>query len=346
MDVSGCRISPTENRDASARLSALYTRSADEEFHGRSPLYEAISRGVASSPEILGFLAALPPDKWQPNLLFASVRHVCGLASSWREFLEGLLTNPDAVRATMLTHSTQTNEPARCATLLPVFARLPQPLALIEVGASAGLCLLPDLYAYDYGGHVISPATAETPPPVFACSTNAETPVPALLPEIVWRAGIDLNPLDASDPAQVEWLEALIWPEQTRRRENLRAALKIATGHRPRIEQGDLRGDRLERLCREAPSDATLVIFHTAVLAYVAERSEREFFGARAISLCDYWIANEAPRLLPAISSRVEAEGAPGQYLLSVNGLPVAWTDPHGSAIDWINDPEAKTGRA
>ena len=345
MDVSGRGSSPAENRDASARLSALYARFADEEFHGRSPLYEAISRGVASSPEVLGFLAPLPSDKRQPNLLLAAVRHVCGLPSGWREFLEALLTNADAVRATMLTHSTQTNEPARCATLLSVLARLPQPLALIEVGASAGLCLLPDLYPYDYAGHVIRPATAETPPPVFACSTTAATPVPASLPEIVWRAGIDLNPLDASDPAQVEWLETLVWPEQTRRRENLRAALKIATRHRPRIEQGDLRGDGFERLCREAPSDATLVMLHTAVLAYVAERSEREAFGARAMSLCDYWIANEAPRLLPAISSRVAAAGAPGQYLLSVNGLPVAWTDPHGSAIDWISNPEVKTGR-
>jgi hypothetical protein len=44
----------------------------------------------------------------------------------------------------MLSRSTQTNEPARCATLLPVLAQLPQPLALNEVGASAGLCLLPD----------------------------------------------------------------------------------------------------------------------------------------------------------------------------------------------------------
>lgn len=345
MDMSGRGSSPTEKRDAHARLSTLYTRFADEEFHGRSPLYETISRSVAGSQEVLGFLATLPPDKWQPNLLLASVRHVCGLPGSWREFRERLLNNLDAVRAVMLTHSTQTNEPARCATLLPVLARLPQPLALIEVGASAGLCLLPDLYAYDYAGHVIRPAITETAPPVFACSTNAATPVPVSLPEIVWRAGLDLNPLDPSDPKQVEWLETLVWPGQKRRRENLRAALKIATSHRPRIEQGDLRGDALDRLCREAPSDATLVIFHTAVLVYVAERSERELFGARAMSLYDYWIANEAPRL-PAISSRVAAAGAPGRYLLSVNGLPVAWTDTHGSAIDWINDPELKTGRA
>ena len=52
----------------------------------------------------------------------------------------------------MLERRTQTNEPARCALMLPLLAALPQPLALLEVGASAGLCLLPDRYGYDYDG--------------------------------------------------------------------------------------------------------------------------------------------------------------------------------------------------
>jgi len=32
----------------------------------------------------------------------------------------------------------------------------------------------------------------------------------------------------------------------------------------------------------------------------------------------------------------VGVRGAPGRFLLSVNGTPVAWTDPHGRSIDWI----------
>jgi hypothetical protein len=322
--------------DPTERLSALYTRAADEEFRGRSPLYEAISRGIAQNQAALGFLTTLPPDKWQPNLLLASARNVCGLASGWRDFLENLLTNADAVRSIMLTHSTQTNEPSRCATLLPVLAQLPQPLALIEVGASAGLCLVPDFYAYDYTGCVIQPSDVETPPPVFTCSTNAATPLPATLPQIVWRAGLDLNPLNAADAEQANWLETLVWPEQTQRRANLRAALKIAAAHRLRIEQGDLRGDGLANLCREAPKEATLVVFHTAVLAYVPLRSEREKFGEQTMTLCDYWVSNENPRLLPVIASRTRVATTTGQFLLSVNGSPVAWTDPHGTTLEWI----------
>jgi hypothetical protein len=61
------------------------------------------------------------------------------------------------LRPVMLERSTQTNEPARCAALLPllVLVRLPQPLALLEVGATARLCLLPDFYAYDYGKGIL-----------------------------------------------------------------------------------------------------------------------------------------------------------------------------------------------
>jgi len=46
---------------------------------------------------------------------------------------------------------------------------------------------------------------------------------------------LDLSPIDASDPAQVAWLETLVWPEQTERLANLQAAVKIAATVKPRI---------------------------------------------------------------------------------------------------------------
>ena len=54
-------------------------------------------------------------------------------------------------------------------------------------------------------------------------------------------AGLDLNPIGVSDPAQAGWLEALVWPEQTDRLANLRAADKIATTVKPLIARGNLR---------------------------------------------------------------------------------------------------------
>jgi hypothetical protein len=311
-------------------------RFAAEEVGGRSPLYEEFARGVAGDQQAIKFLMTLPEEKQQPNLLLASVRHLFGVPVSWPHFRQNLLANADAVRLVMLTHSTQTNEPARCATLLPVFARLPQPLALIEVGASAGLCLLPDLYSYDFGGRLISPEARREKPPVFTCSASETTPLPDTVPQIVWRAGLDLNPLDPADPSQAAWLETLVWPEQLERLSNLQAALRIAAANPPQITKGDLLGENLAQLCRQAPKDATLVVFHTAVLAYVVEQAERQAFAERVKSFCDYWISNESPRVFPDAASRTDIVGKPGQFLMSVNGTPVAWTDPHGAAIEWI----------
>jgi hypothetical protein len=105
----------------------------------------------------------------------------------------------------MMRRRTQTNEAARCATLLPLLALLPQPLALLEVGASAGLCLLPDLYGYEYNQAVhISPKTgAGVVHPTFKCATNTETPIPARNIDVVWRRGLDLEPFRVNDSDDV-----------------------------------------------------------------------------------------------------------------------------------------------
>jgi hypothetical protein len=158
------------------------------------------------------------------------------------------------------------------------------------------------------------------------------------MPQIVWRAGLDLNPLDVANKEQAAWLETLVWPEQTERAANLRAALSIAATYLPRILKGDLLGNDLAQLCRKAPEDATLVVFHTAVLAYVADQSARQAFAQQVTSLCPYWISNESPRVFPEIAINAGVADTPGQFLMSINGFPAAWTDPHGAALNWIAD--------
>ena len=318
-------------------IEAAYHRFAAEEARGRSPLYEALARGVAEDADLLKLLAEMPPPKRQPNLLFAAVRHIAGVPQDWTAFRDAMLTQWSEIAAVMLCRSTQTNEPGRCATLLPVLARLPQPLALIEVGASAGLCLPPDRYAYDYGGHFVRPNDTRTDAPVFPCQASRNTPLPHVVPRIVWRAGLDLNPLDVTDTEQMRWLETLIWPEQTGRAERLRAAVRIARVDPPRLLQGDLR-DGIPRLAAEAPKDATLVVFHTAVLAYVSNQIERAAFAASVSSFCDYWVSNEAPRVPPDVAARSLAPPPHDRFILAVNGAPVAWTDPHGAALEWVGE--------
>src|SRR4029079_6820544 len=121
--------------------------------------------------------------------------------------------------ATILERATQTNEVGRLATLYPAFAGLgTRPLALLEVGASAGLCLYPDRYlirwTFPDGG------TQETEPvgPLLECTTTGELPGSALAP-VVWRAGVDLSPVDVTDDEAVRWLETMVWPGQQERSE-------------------------------------------------------------------------------------------------------------------------------
>ena len=334
------RATEMEQQDG-ARVSTAYLRFAEDEVRDKSPLYCELLRGAASDPEVIGFLLTLPREKRQPNLFLAAARYLFGTPAGWDQLRNRVLQDQEALRATMLARSTQTNEPGRCAALLPVLAGLPEPLALLEVGASAGLCLLPDFYAYDYGGAILAPEAQRLTPPVFPCTINAATPVPKRPSRILWRAGLDLNPVDLADPAEVAWLEALVWPEQTDRLARLRGAMMIATEQKPRLVKGDLRTD-LAALAREAPKDATLVIFHTAVLAYISPAAKREEFARSVGSLCDYWIANEAPLVFPDIARRAGREGPRGSFLLSVNGAPLAWADPHGASVEWINATPAQ----
>ena len=172
----------------------------------------------------------------------------------------------------MLERRTQTNEPARCALMLPLLAALPQPLALLEVGASAGLCLLPDRYGYDYAGH-----RARGRPAALRCTPEGDLPLPDALPEVVWRAGLDLDPIDIDDADAMRWLELLIWPGEEHRVETLRGAVD----DRPRGPAAGRPGRPHTATSRRSPPrrprDATLVIFHTAVLSYVPSAGRATF---------------------------------------------------------------------
>jgi hypothetical protein len=324
--------------DSLARLAERYRRFAADEARGVSPRYERLAQDIAASADVLRFLVELPPPRRQPNLLLAAATLIAGRPPDIASLTEMVARRADALRATMLAKTTQTNEPARCAVLLPLLAALPQPLALIEVGASAGLCLLPDRYGYHWGRARLAPASPDAP--VFSCAVTGPAPLPTALPRIVWRAGLDLNPLDVASDADMAWLNALIWPEQEDRRRNLRAALAVARRDPPRVVRGDLLGD-LEPLMAEAPADATLVVFHTAVLAYVTPPEARQRFvdtvrGSRAV-----WISNETPRVFPEIAARASQAAPHWRFLLAVDGEPKAWTGPHGQSLEWFSEDDA-----
>ncbi|MET9298537.1 DUF2332 domain-containing protein [Micromonospora aurantiaca] len=305
----------------------IYRVFAERETRGVSPAYERLSQAVAGDPELLALLDTLPPAKRQPNLLFGVVRLRGGPVDDPAAFREYVIAHWPDVAAQMRVRATQTNEAGRCAVLLPVLAALPQPLALLEVGASAGLCLYPDRYAYRYGDRQIGEGE-----PVLDCDLTGTDP-PRRRPEVVWRAGLDVNPLDVTDPADVAWLDALIWPEHRHRRERLRAAAAVAAADPPLLVRGDLVDD-LPALAARAPAGATLVVFHSSVL-YQVPPQRRNAFTALVRTLPGHWIANEDPSVLPhADLPEPSADGF--HNVLALDGRPLAWTRGHGQALTWL----------
>jgi hypothetical protein len=304
-------------------------------------MYESLSGAVAGDASVLRFLGSLPPEKRQPNLLFAAARYLLGAPADIGALRALVSRNRAELSEVMLSRRTQTNEPARCAMLLPALAQLPPPLALIEVGASAGLTLLVDNYSYDYAGHTI--AGRDPLAPTLRCEPRGPVPLPARLPEITWRAGLDLNPLDVRDDDDVRWLSCLVWPGEADRGERLAAA--VASARRdpqgpPVVHRGDLVTD-LPALAAQAPAGATLVVYHTSVLYQVPPRGRRRF-AAVVRGLPAVWLSNEAPGVVPDVPPPA-AGGARTVNVLARDGrTPLAITDSHGTCLRWLPAPGAR----
>jgi len=308
-------------------VASAYAEFAVREARGVSPVYERLSLAISRDRELLTLLGGLPPAKQQPNLLLGVVRFLGGPVDDPAAFRDFTVSNWPAVEAELRRRATQTNEAGRCALLLPVLAALPQPLALLEVGAAAGLCLYPDRYCYRYGGYTVGSTG-----PVLDCDATA-TPLPARLPEVIWRAGLDLNPLDVNQPADIAWLEALIWPEHAHRKARLHAAAAIAAADPPALVPGDL-ADDLPALAAQAPAGATLVVFNTSVL-YQVSASRRAAFTEAASGLPGHWISVEAPDVL-AYQGLPPAPDQALHNVLALDGRPLAWTRGHGQAMAWF----------
>ena len=194
------------------------------------------------------------------------------------------------------TRATQTNEVGRCALLLPVFQRMPAPLALVEVGASAGLNLLFDRYSYDYSWGDGTSGRIGEGTPLLTCAGPPGWAGDEF-PAVASRVGIDREPVDVTDDDAVAWLRACIFADQLDRLERLDQAVVTARRDPPRIVSGDAL-DVLAGVVAEIPDDAHVCVFHTHVLTYFG-RDERAAF----VDLMDSigrernisWLSAEAP---------------------------------------------------
>ena len=89
-------------RDELQKIAARYTAFGAEEARGVSGIYETLARGVAGSEDLLAFVASLPPDRRQPNLFLAAVRHVRGVPESVDHLMQVVREDHARIRKVML----------------------------------------------------------------------------------------------------------------------------------------------------------------------------------------------------------------------------------------------------
>lgn len=337
-------------RVAADEVERRYRRFAEHEAPGRSALYVEWAAGVAGDRPVRDVLARIGATHRQPPLVFAVARLLGAPLEPWPVVREWMLLHADALVAACAERSLQTNEPLRCAALLPALSLIDGPIALIEVGASAGLCLFPDRYSYRYrdaSGAVVAEidpheldaaaGAAASAPLVLDCELRG--PVPRVrMPEIVWRAGIDLQPLDAGNRDDRAWLTGLVWPGERGRAERVECALDIVAKERaggaPLVRAGDA-AEMLAALAAEAPTGATLVVTTPGVLAHVPWAGRRRII-ATAQALPGRWITLDDPGLHEAWHPSIEASDWPeGGFALALDGEVLAAADPLGGWLAW-----------
>ena len=173
-----------------------------------------------------------------------------------------LLSDDGTIRATILARATQTNEAGRMATLVPAFALAAdgRPVALLEAGASAGLCLYPDRWGYAWSTPDGVPDRWAGGPTLACAVTGPGAAAGRRCPTVAWRGGIDLNPLDVADPTTTcRGCSTLVWPEHDDRRALLAHAIEVARAEPPRICAAATWWTMVPALVDEArrPSDPT-----------------------------------------------------------------------------------------
>ena len=339
-------------------LARQFVGFAEHTGRDASPLYERLSLAISTDVEMLA-LAAHATSEPVPNLFLGAVHFLLlretdsPLAAFYPSMTKMPRTDADpypAFRAFCFEHAeeiqyvlqtrrVQTNEVRRCAVLLPAFGIVAEqahgrPLALVEIGASAGLNLLWDRYGYDYGtgrkyGHPGSPVQ-------LSCRLHGDQqpPLPEVFPKVALRLGIDLQPVDVHNSTAIDWLRALIWPEHTTRLELLQRAVEVVQHNSSEM----LAGDALELLpgsMASVPEEAVLCIYHSFTLNQFSSEGRKRLAGLLdeygmkrdlfCISIAAFQLEHPQLRLLSY------QNGVKIEHLLancSSHGLWLEWLEP------------------
>lgn len=276
-------------------LKENFIRFAENECKDSSPLYETLSISIAEDLDIIKLVAHIPKDQPAPNLLFAAVNYLLKhsidpLRQYYPNYTAAPTTPKDAFPAfkkfvlkhqnqlvfLFATKLVQTNEVRRCAYLYPmlceIFHQHQQPLALIEIGTSAGLQLGIDHYQFTYQNTVVGNEAST----LNLSSDNRGEKLPDSIHwpiQVASRVGMDLKTIDINEQEDVEWLEALIWPEHNERLQHFKQAVQITSELPIQLVEGDAT-KKLRRIAKNIPQEEMLVVFHTHVANQFSEEAK------------------------------------------------------------------------
>ena len=353
----------TDTTQPTSELGRIWDWFADTSCRGYSPLYDRICREAARDEEVLDIVRAAPEESHIPNVLLAAVHFLLlnGLdhplaavyagtseADPWPLFREICFERRPEISALLETRRTNTNECGRSAVIGPaltwVAANVGTPLAVCDVGASAGLNMGCDRYLLDYGAAgSTGPASSDVR---ISCSvTGGDPPIAPMLPPIAARIGLDRSPVDLGIADDAQWLLACTWPD-TGRLDRTRAAIRDAQRHPPTIRRGDMVAGVFDTLA-ELPNDATICVLTTWAVAYLSRENRVAFAAELARAGRErpvVWVSGESPNVVPAfadiVAPTVDIEASIlGAVVYDGNredATQLAFVHPHGSWVDWV----------
>jgi hypothetical protein len=235
-----------------------------------------------------------------------------------------------------LEDGVQTNEVGRSAVLVGGYAtirhRTALPLRILEVGASAGLNLRWDHFAYDTGRGVCGDPDS---PVRFAGVWEGDPPDLPPRFDVTERRGCDRNPLDATTPEGRLTLMSYLWPDQTERFARLEGAIEVARRVPASIDRADADVWVADRLTLPLPGVATVVV-HSIVLQYLPKDARARFRDAIHAA------GQRASGGSPLAWLRMEPAGARAELRLTTwprgEDRVLATAGYHGYPIWWGDD--------
>ncbi|MDQ6919189.1 MAG: DUF2332 domain-containing protein [Candidatus Dormibacteraeota bacterium] len=332
------------------------TASFEDFRRAGSSFYAQVCEGILADPEVLELAARAPAGQPPPNLLFGAVHYLLlrGVGhplarlypslnggrdigeDPYPAFKDFCLANADAISELMRKRTVQTNEVARSSVLQRGFAVVAQrsglPLALVEIGASAGLNLIGDRYHYSYGSLEVGDPSAEVR---IECRLRGDLKPPLEVARVTWRIGIDRNPIDVTDADQALWLRALVWPDQPWRAELLLAAMHSARQDPPLVLRGDAL-DRLPEAVAAAPPEAALCVYSSFTLYQLGPAEVLRLEGLLADAGKERPIHRLALEWNPSERPYLELQDPAGERVRLANA------HHHGQWLEWL-DPASAT---